>query len=371
MVTKPSDFIDWATGSATVTEPSSGLKSSGWSADDVVADGHINWLLKRLDEWVQYLEEKDSYIITHVWDERSNPKSFDLNDIFDTGSLFVAVGNADGTDAYIVTSTDGITWTERSNPKNYDLYGIAHNGSLFVAVGAADGTGAYIVTSSDGITWIERSNPKNFALNSVVYDSNNSLFIAVGAADGTDAYIVTSSDGITWTERSNPKNFALKDIATDNSGLLIAVGDADGTDAYIITSPDGITWTERSNPKNFRLLGVAYNQNMKYWVAGGDSDGSDAYILASNDGLSWVEQKNNYTSISSLVYNEYRKLVIGGVAIGPDNLVVSGTGREQWHEILSTVPYNSSGGYASFTSGKRLIGVGSAEGSDALIAESK
>ncbi len=127
------------------------------------------------------------------WAEQANPKNSDLNAIAwsESLSLFVAVGVADGVDAYIVTSPDGITWTEQANPKNFDLNAIAWNGSLFVAVGLADGVDAYIVTSPDGITWTERVNPKNLLLNAIAW--NGSLFVAVGDADGaTDTYIITS-----------------------------------------------------------------------------------------------------------------------------------------------------------------------------------
>ena len=124
------------------------------------------------------------------------------------------------------------TWTERSNPKNFALNGITYGNGLYVAVGSADGTDAYIVTSTDGTTWTERANPKNVALLGITY--GNGLYVAVGDADGTDAYIVTSTDATTWTEQSNSKNFSLFGIAYGN-GLYVAVGNPDGTDAYLIT----------------------------------------------------------------------------------------------------------------------------------------
>ena len=41
------------------------------------------------------------------------------------------------------------TWTERANPKNIPLYGVAWSPTLgmFVAVGDPDGTDVYIVTN--------------------------------------------------------------------------------------------------------------------------------------------------------------------------------------------------------------------------------
>ena len=124
-------------------------------------------------------------------------------------------------------------WFERSNPKNFSLIGITWGAGLFVAVGAADGIDAYVITSPNGITWTERANPKNVLLNAVAW--NGSLFVAVGVADGTDAYVITSPDGIIWTERANPKSVVLDAVAW-NGSLFVAVGGADGTDAYLITS---------------------------------------------------------------------------------------------------------------------------------------
>ena len=150
--------------------------------------------------------------------------------------MFCAVGLAD-TDAYIITSPDGITWTERANPGDITLFAITWNGSIFCAVGSYQGINdAYIVTSPDGITWTERANPKNESLLGIAW--NGSIFCAVGAAAGTDAYIITSPDGITWTERANPKNLVLNGITWGNS-IFCAVGWTD-TIANLIERPDHV-----------------------------------------------------------------------------------------------------------------------------------
>jgi hypothetical protein len=241
------------------------------------------------------IDNSQGVLSSLTWTERANPKNYRLYGIAWSGGLFAAVGAADGTDSYLITSPDGATWTERAPTvaKNFDLYGIAWGNSLFVAVGASDGTNSYILTSPDGITWTER-NPtvsKAIALRAVVWASSLALFVAVGDADGTDSYILTSPDGTTWTERAPTvaKNFGLNAVAWSDS-LLAAVGDADGTDAYIVTSTDGITWTERANPKNFALNGVVWR--VTKWIAVGAADGTDAYAVTSDDGITWAEQAN-------------------------------------------------------------------------------
>ena len=274
---------------------------------------------------VGFADGVDAYLITSpdgiTWTERANPKNFNLIGVTWNGSLFVAVGGADGVDAYIVTSPDGITWTERANPKNFNLHGVTWNGSIFVAVGAADGADAYLITSPDGITWTERANPKNVALNEVTW--NGSIFVAVGAIDGaTDAYLITSPDGITWTERANPKNFALLGIVWSGA-IFVAVGGADGVDAYIVTSPDGITWTERANPKNFNLQDVTWNGSI--FAAVGAADGTDAYLITSPDGIVWTERTNPKNFELRGVTGADSTIVSVGDADGADAYILTST----------------------------------------------
>jgi len=222
-----------------------------------------------------------------IWTERANPKNIALSGIVWTGSIFCAVGENDGTDAYILTSPNGEVWTEQTVavPKNISLRAIVWNGSVFCAVGENDGTDAYIVTSPDGVIWTERANPKNIHLFGITW--NGAMFCAVGENDGTDAYILTSPNGENWTERANPKNISLRAIVW-NGSVFCAVGYDDGTDAYILTSPNGENWTERANPKNIRLYGITWDGSV--FCAVGEDDGVDAYILTSPNGEVWTEQ---------------------------------------------------------------------------------
>ena len=291
--------------------------------------------------------------------ERSNPKNFALYGITYGNSLFVAVGAADGTDSYIVTSSDGATWTEQSNPSNFILYSVAWSGTLFVAVGATTLAADYIITSSDGITWSAQNSPKNFILYSVTY--GNSIFVAVGAADGTDAYIVTSSDGITWTESANPKNFQLEGV-TWSGTLFVAVGAADGTDAYVITSADGVTWTEKTNPKNFALYSVTYGNSL--YVAVGAADGTDAYVITSSDGTTWTERTNTKNfSLNDISYTGAMYLAVGA-ADGTDAYIITSSDGTTWTEVANAKNFTL---YGVTTNDGTIVAVGAADGTDAYI----
>lgn len=307
---------------------------------------------------------KTQAIVTFT--EQTNPKNFALNDVCWTGSQFVAVGGADGTDAYIATSTDGVTWTERTNPKNFALNAVCWTGSLLVAVGNADGTDAYIITSTDGITWTERTNPKNFALYDVIW--TGSILVAVGAADGTDAYIVTSSNGTSWAEKSNPKNFALNGVVW-NGSLLAAVGAADGTDAYIATSPDGTTWTEQTNVKNVQLNAICWTGTLLVAV-GDDTGATGPYITTSADGETWAERRVD----NPLGFNLYDILWTGSVllAVGEATgtaafLLTSYDGINWPTEITNPKNFDLNG---ICWNGSLLVAVGAPDGTNSYMVTS-
>jgi hypothetical protein len=144
--------------------------------------------------------------------------------------LWVAVGNQDGADAYILSSPDGETWTERSNPDNQHLFAVTWDSrlGLFIAVG----DNGYIATSLDGGTWTQRTCPKVCPLHSVA--TNGDVIVAAGLSDGWDTFIVSSIDGETWYERAAPTMAACYHLVWDWD-WFVGVGEA-GADAYCITS---------------------------------------------------------------------------------------------------------------------------------------
>jgi hypothetical protein len=185
--------------------------------------------------------------------------------------IWVAVGLDDATDAGLWTSPDGITWTERANPKAFDLIGVIYGGGRWVAVGGADGTDAYIITATDPTgTWTERANPKNFGLNSVAFA--NEIYVAAGNNSGTKPYIIWSLDGTTWNEAST-KTFTGEFINEIRAfdGVFVAVGSWIDTDNgnLILTSEDGAVWSQVKNDSPQAMKGIAYDRTR--FVAVSDS----------------------------------------------------------------------------------------------------
>jgi hypothetical protein len=273
-----------------------------------------------------------------TWAERSNPSRSQLNDVIFGGGQFVAVGavpsGSPTDDATILTSPDGVTWTERSNPKNgRNLLGVAYGvpsssptQGVYVAVGfyrnfvGSEDSDAYIITSNDGITWTERANPKAVDLYDVIWAQELGLFVAVGdnvlGSPTDDTYIITSPDGITWTERANPGGVRLNAVAWNPAvNLLVAVGDNDGIDALILRSSDGITWTEsqhESSPSTPALKDIIWDGNVFLAVG--------TLICSSGDGLRWIVRPSLQASLFGLncvAYSGREHVAAGGAAGSP------------------------------------------------------
>jgi hypothetical protein len=191
--------------------------------------------------------------------------------------MFVAVGAADGTDAYIVTSSDGATWIERANPKNVKLLGVAWSPRLrrFLAVGESDGVDAYMIGSSNGTAWTEIANPKNIPLNAVMWGQY--AFVAVGQIEVSfDSYIVRSDNGTSVAESPNPGTLDLNAVAS--SGVLIV---ARGSYEQLSSKDWGRTWRlyDLDDSGGAATWGMCFDG--RRYVAVGAALGSEALILTS------------------------------------------------------------------------------------------
>lgn len=308
--------------------------------------------------------------------EKDNPKGFAINAMIwaDELSLWVAVGAADGTDAYILTSPDKITWTERANPKNFALNGIAFDGTTLVAVGAADGTDAYIVTSTDGITWTERAPAAgDFTLNSVVWCAGLGLFIAVGESDGTNSEIYTSPDGTTWTERQPTVDIDadLYDIAWTGS-RAVAVGAPDATRPYVAYSTDGLTWTQATDGLALVLAlnGVIWS-GTRLVAVGAATTSNGPYTVTSDDGgVTWDVRSNisKALALNKIAYGNGFYVAVGVAdTVSPDNkdtFVVSSKDGVNWGERILGKNVTLNG--ITFGNGSFVMG-GDSDGDDAYL----
>lgn len=222
-------------------------------------------------------------------------KNINLNAVTyktDTVQL-VMVGNADGTDAYILygTALNGISLTEATNPKNFNLHDVAVSSGTYIAVGNADGTDAYIITSSNASSWTERANPKNFNLTCV--DANLAVAVAGGFPDGTDAYLVRSADsGATWSEITNANNGTISDIFYSSyHNAWIAVGGTNLAATYILRSTDnGVSFSQISTP-NINSLGIICEvPGNHHLLALADGILTNQFLKSVDGGLTWTSE---------------------------------------------------------------------------------
>jgi hypothetical protein len=285
--------------------------------------------------------------------------------------LYVVVGGSDGTQAVIFTSPDLVTWTQRipTVPKAFGLNGVVWNGTAFIAFGDADGTDGYLLRSTNGTTWAEIANAKNFALNAGAV--NGATVVLVGPADGTDTYILRSTDsGATFSEIANTGNTTMNGIVF-TGGLFVAVGEVLTGNPKISTSPTGATWTNRTPAVAQATALNAVGWDGTRLVAVGDSTGSVPHALLSTDGTTW----NAVTGMVPKAFNLYAIATGNGfwVAAGDadptaspaDTFVVSSrAAADAWAE--RTAPKDVQVNGTAYLNGN-FVFTGNADGGDGYL----
>lgn len=207
--------------------------------------------------------------LPEVWQLRDSAATNHLNGIACGNGLFVAVGS----EATILTSSNGRDWTRRSGGVgSQQLFSATYGKGSFVAGG--DQT-HLLQSSTDGVNWIIRRETTGMEqIFGITF--GNGLFVAVGSGPATNSsYILTSSDTVIWTSRIIP--IAVLRAVTRGPNIFVAVGDS----GAILTSPDGAAWTPRSSGTSSNLRGVTFHQSR--FIAAGDN----GTVLASSDGISW------------------------------------------------------------------------------------
>ena len=271
--------------------------------------------LTQLSQAVSIISSQASGSVSHLVAlnvvERTTPKAFALESVVyaPTLELWCAVGVADGVDAYIVTSPDGITWTEQANPLNTDLHAITWSPTLglFCAVGDRF-IDTYIVTSPDGVVWTEQANPANQASDhayDVVWNDVLGAFITCGGEKWME-----STDGVVWVQKGinvpTPLTFGVGYL----NGVRVAIKQpttgANQGDVYY-SNDVGASWNLVQNTATGRVYPRGFvspernlaNKFIVYWDdrAAPGVPGSGR-IFSSTDGITWTE---DYTDSTSLI----------------------------------------------------------------------
>lgn len=207
--------------------------------------------------------------------------------------VLVAVGNADGTDAYILfgTALNGISLTEATNPRNVSLFDVVFSNGTYIAVGNPDGTDAYVITSTNASSWTERSNPRNFVLYAVA--ANGATVVAGGGSDGTDAYLIRSTDtGATWSEIANTAGAEIRDLIYSSAHTAwIGVGNIAGAIFITRSTDNGASFSSVGSLPAIGSLGlVARVPANNYLIATKGTVPSSSYVLSTDGGVTWVQK---------------------------------------------------------------------------------
>jgi len=167
----------------------------------------------------------------------------------------------------IASSPDGVNWTLRTSPTANFLQDVYWTGSQFVAVGAS-GT---IITSADGMSWALRTSSATSGINAVLRGAASSPSLLVVVGDG--GTILTSDSGISWVQRSSSTLFPLRRVTWTGTEFV-----AVGGDGIVVRSPNGIDWSTQATPYTNPLFGSdPYNLNDLVWT------GSSGRVVAVGD----------------------------------------------------------------------------------------
>ena len=146
MVTKPSEFMDWAN---TGTAASSGLKSAGYSSGSVPLATNWNWILNLTDQWLQWTEENVQYLLDNPGGAPGTRGS-----LWSSGSGAPSGGSPLEGDLYLRTSNEDVyqytsgSWSVITNIKG--ATGATGSAGSTGATGSAGSTGA---TGTRGSLW--------------------------------------------------------------------------------------------------------------------------------------------------------------------------------------------------------------------------
>ncbi|WOO43334.1 hypothetical protein [Rubellicoccus peritrichatus] len=269
---------------------------------------------------VEATETSTGALILDQWAWRNpqpTPDTNSFNDFVFADDLFVAVGDSDGTDASILTSSDGVVWTDRSGLVNQDLLSVTYGAGTFVAVGSS-GT---VLSSLDGLTWSTETSGTAEDLNGVTYNAFSNTFVAVGASNT----IITSPDGMTWNSATSvPAAIGtLNAVVANASGRLTAVGE----DSVIISDDNGDTWSIRLFGLSVALNDVIVDSTSGAFVAVGDLSTILISELGNTWGLEFTGSNFSLTGISE--GNGYF------VAVGSEGKLVTSPDLETWTQRTS------------------------------------
>jgi len=257
-----------------------------------------------------------------------------LNNLQINPSLyFIAVGNTNSKDTFVISSdsniTNPLTWSRSINIiRSTTINNIAYDNQTWIVT-----TPSGLFYSDINTSW-SPTNVSSYFLNGTSNGVKwgNNMWIATGQST-TNHTILYSNDGIVWNPVAN--NLFLNSGYTINyNGIIWVAGGGNKTGVNgntLIWSYDGFNWFASSNGNDFiNNYGGICNKvigNSSIWVAGG-SGSIISSLIWSNNGSTWNDSVGGGLSILSNCYDiEYNGTIFMAVGDGPNIIVYSSDGK--------------------------------------------
>lgn len=195
--------------------------------------------------------------ITGPWSPIANPEQITLRTGAEGGAECVMLGDATGTGngTYILSTADpsgGVT--QRIAPADFDIIQVQWSGVAYVAVGENDGAQGYMIRSLDGITWAQ-VDLTGLSLANLIFSGilvGNGYLLALGSNSGVGVLLQSFDDGVSWTDISSQLPVA---------GVLDRPGFHGGENVFIMkiggifyVTPDAITWRIVNSGSSLNLV---------------------------------------------------------------------------------------------------------------------
>lgn len=241
------------------------------------------------DGYMLHGDVQPSYVVPalDLVTEETNPSNLDLEAVAFGQGNFVAVGEdaPAGGDTYIVSGSFSVGFTERatSPAAHYDAHGVVWTGTRWVIVGINTGTEPYISTAtSHAGPFVQVSTGlANDSAYAVAYNGTVACVVGAKVASGTSPIATSSDHGLTWSQISHSITANLFALAANpTTGTFITAG---SSGVVYRSDDDGATWTDVAPAGSTGTFnGVAYGNGVFVIV------GDFGMFFSSDDGLTWT-----------------------------------------------------------------------------------
>lgn len=247
MADRPEEFTDWASDETQVTEPTGGLKATGYSPGDRIPAEYLNWQHKNHDDWAKWLDQEtyatragrladalanytdvsDILSNTHNWHAGAVSNTA-TNGLVNTRYWVVGDDNAGNTAMAYAQGPNvaGSGWADETGSAQVGSLDRCASSGVY-CLGIDTGTQVWKLGGSSN----EFGN-SGFNILDVIYDPTSNLWVAIS---GTAIY-TSPLTTVAWTQRYTGA-ITLNCLASYGGRLVCVANEG------LLYSDDALTWT--------------------------------------------------------------------------------------------------------------------------------